>query len=49
LQERVDSQHRDVVADLKSGALKFGETGPAPKLLVPPFRLNFPRELKFDY
>jgi len=24
LQERVDSQHRDVVADLKSGALKFG-------------------------
>jgi len=46
LQERVDSQHRDVVADLKSGALKFGETGPAPKLLVPPVPIEFPKGIE---
>jgi len=46
LQERVDSQHHDVVADLKSGALKFGESGPAPKLLVPPAPIEFPKGIE---
>ena len=46
LQQRVDSQHHDVVEDLKSGALKFGETGPAPKLLVPPAPIEFPKGIE---
>jgi hypothetical protein len=46
LQERVDSQHRDVIGDLRSGALKFGETGPAPKLLVPPAPIEFPKGIE---
>jgi hypothetical protein len=46
LQERVNAQHRDVVDDLKSGALKFGETGPAPKLLVPPAPIEFPKGIE---
>jgi hypothetical protein len=46
LQERVDSQHRDVLADLRSGALKFGETAPAPKLLVPPAPIEFPKGIE---
>jgi len=46
LQKRVDSQHRDVVDDLKSGVLKFGETGPAPKLLVPPAPIEFPKGIE---
>ncbi len=48
LQQRVDSQHRDVVQDLKSGALKFGETGPLRNCWCLPHRLNFRRELKSD-
>jgi hypothetical protein len=46
LQQRVNSQHRDVVEDLKSGVLKFGETGPAPKLLVPPAPIEFPKGIE---
>jgi hypothetical protein len=46
LQQRVDSQHRDVVDDLKSGVLKFGETGPAPKLLIPPAPIEFPKGIE---
>ena len=46
LQQRVDSQHRDVVEDLKTGALKFGEIGPAPKLLVPPAPIEFPKGIE---
>lgn len=46
LQERVDSQHRDVIQDLKTGVLKFGETGPAPKFLVPPAPIEFPKGIE---
>jgi hypothetical protein len=46
LQERVDSQHRDVLADLRTGALKFGETGPTPKFLVPPAPIEFPKGIE---
>jgi hypothetical protein len=46
LQERVDSQHRDVLDDLRSGVLRFGETGPAPKLLVPPAPIEFPKGIE---
>ncbi len=46
LQQRVDSQHRDVLDDLRSGVLRFGETGPAPKLLVPPAPIEFPKGIE---
>ena len=46
VQQRVDSQHHDVIADLKSGALTFGESAPAPKLLVPPVPIEFPKGIE---
>jgi hypothetical protein len=46
LHERVESQHRSVMEDLRKGALNFERTAPAPKLIVPQGPIEFPKGIE---
>lgn len=46
LQERVESQHRSVVEDLRSGVLNFEPPGPATRPVVPSAPIEFPKGIE---
>lgn len=46
LQERVESQHRSVMEDLRSGVLKFEQPGPATQPMTPSAPIEFPKGIE---